>query len=118
MPMPFAASVTTVHEDVQQRASQEQKPGQPSQEMSPMFRDQKESADREKGYEDQVCTRGEKAACPVVMATVFHCNSPPVSRRARFSEFSANSFAADVIRRFDQDQSLGRPSAQQNLRYH
>jgi hypothetical protein len=63
--MPAVATMLSVHEHVQERASKDEEEGQPAQEMRAMFRDQVESGDCQEAVERNI--RRAKAAQPLLL---------------------------------------------------
>ena len=52
--MPTVPTMFSMHEHMQERASKDEKPGQPAQQMRAMFRDQVECRDRQKAVQSNV----------------------------------------------------------------
>ena len=63
--MPPVPAMFSMHEHMQERASKDEKPGQPAQKMRAMFRDQVESSDCQEAVQRNV--RSAEAARPLLL---------------------------------------------------
>lgn len=70
------SAVTAVHEDVHQRTQEDNQEGQPAEQMSSVFEDEKEAGDREETYQDNICDRQSAMVWVAFGVFVFH-HLPP-----------------------------------------
>jgi hypothetical protein len=77
--------MAAVHENVHQRAGEDQQKGPIPQvwdEMRPMLGHEEEATDREKADQDDISGGSKKAAFTAIVVTVIHACAPPSLDRA------------------------------------
>ena len=66
------STVTAMHEEMHQRAGEQEQPGKPSQEMRPMLGDEVETGKDEKSDKNDVCAGDRGTLLAAAMIAVIH----------------------------------------------